>query len=71
MNEQEIKIESGIPLPKKEFASPTPILKKMQPGDSVVIRKSQVQNWRSCARAINRTVSVRKISPTESRLWVV
>jgi len=65
-----MKIEKGIPMPTTSTESPTAIIRSMDVGDSVVIPRSKVPSFITCAKAIGCSAKQQAISATESRVWL-
>lgn len=66
-------IESNIPIPERKSGSDgiLSLMRQMKVGDSVVIPTLKVPGARSAARVIGKRICGRKLSDTETRIWVV
>lgn len=69
----QIKIESGIEIPpsRNDGGSMWDIyLKKMKPGDSILILSNQVGGFQTVARKVGKLIVSRKIDEEMSRCWL-
>jgi hypothetical protein len=69
-----MKIDKNIPIPpitRGVTAGMTTTLRSMKAGESFVAPLKTRNSIQSCARSARIKVAVRKISPTECRVWVV
>jgi hypothetical protein len=69
-----MKIDKDIPIPPpstKGGTGVTATLRAMKVGESFVAPFTARGSIQSCARSARIKVAIRKISPTECRVWVV
>jgi len=74
------KIEKGVPLPKLRYQPGSygqsrslwrPLLLSMEPGDSFVLLKNQLQSLMVASKKCGVRITWRKHSSTEYRVWCV
>jgi len=65
-----MNIETNIPIPQRLHGSQRDTLEKMKPGESFVCPYSESPGWRSSASHMKKKLIIRKISPTEARIWL-
>ena len=64
-------IEKGIPIPKARATEngPSAVLRQMEIGDSILLHPEQVISYRATGNRLGFKPIIRKLSPTEYRLW--
>lgn len=68
----EIKIEKGIPIPKRDsYSEFGKIIKKMDIYDSIIIPTNKIKAFRSSASYRKVKITSRKIDEKMSRIWLI
>jgi hypothetical protein len=70
MTNGELKIEKGIPMPRRRNAGIIPTLRTMEAGDSMVVPQPLSTANNSCAQAFGRGNFIcRKVDDKHTRVW--
>jgi hypothetical protein len=67
--EANLKVESGIPLPKKRSSGITMAMRMMKIGDSFIMDSEKSGSLASSAKCAEIKVTMLKISKSKHRVW--